>query len=197
MSEATSCPERWAPVLGYEGFYEVSDAGRVRSLDRIIAWNGTSKLVTGRILRGAQLADGKRRVPLCRDGGYVNRLVHVLVLEAFVGPRPPGLLACHNNDVPTDNRLDNLRWDTPSSNQYDKVAHGNHYQTHKTHCPLGHALVVPNLSQRKWETTGRRSCRSCGAAAGVVHHAKKTRRPIPDRKAVADDYYARYMSGAA
>jgi hypothetical protein len=47
--------------------------------------------------------------------------VHLLVLEAFVGPRPPGLEGCHANDIKADNRLVNLRWDTRKSNTRDKV----------------------------------------------------------------------------
>lgn len=49
--------------------------------------------------------------------------VHRLVLEAFCGPKE-GMYACHNNGNPADNRLENLRWDTPSGNQADKVIHG-------------------------------------------------------------------------
>ncbi len=50
--------------------------------------------------------------------------MHVLILNAFVGPRPSGYQACHNNGIRSDNRLDNLRWDTVSANHMDKHAHG-------------------------------------------------------------------------
>lgn len=49
--------------------------------------------------------------------------VHRLVLEAFVGPCPAGMVGCHNNGDHTDNRLENLRWDTPSANNLDRIAH--------------------------------------------------------------------------
>ena len=60
---------------------------------------------------------------------YKNRkdhikLIHRLVLETFVGPCPKGMEACHNNGIRTDNRLENLRWDTRSNNAYDAVKHG-------------------------------------------------------------------------
>lgn len=53
-----------------------------------------------------------------------TRMVHRLILEAFVGPCPPGMEACHWNGNPTDNRLENLRWDTPQENTNDKYRHG-------------------------------------------------------------------------
>lgn len=52
------------------------------------------------------------------------RLVHRLVLEAFVGPCPAGMEGCHNNGCPSDNRLQNLRWDTRLANNADKIRHG-------------------------------------------------------------------------
>jgi hypothetical protein len=52
--------------------------------------------------------------------------VHVLVAASFIGPRPDGLEVCHNNGVTTDNALSNLRYDTKSGNQQDRVAHGTH-----------------------------------------------------------------------
>lgn len=55
---------------------------------------------------------------------YIQLTVHRMVLTTFVGPCPPGIQACHNNGDPTDNRLSNLRWDTPKSNSEDRVRHG-------------------------------------------------------------------------
>lgn len=56
-------------------------------------------------------------------GGKLT-LVHRLVLEAFVGPCPEGMQACHNDGNPSNNCLHNLRWDTAKSNHADKVSHG-------------------------------------------------------------------------
>jgi HNH endonuclease/NUMOD4 motif len=104
--------ERWRPVRGYR-FYEVSDRGRV------VTRRGRVRFLAQR-MRGQP----NRRYPavdLYRDGVRHTRSVHSLVLEAFVGPRPPGTEICHWNDDPTDNTLANLRYDTKSANEQDKT----------------------------------------------------------------------------
>lgn len=123
-------PEEWRPVVGYEGFYEVSSLGRVRSLPRIVFQNGNSmhlvkRNVSGRILKSANSNKMKHQaVLLCALGGRKNSLVHRLVLEAFVGPCPDGMECCHNNGDGSDNRVENLRWDTRKSNHRDSMRHG-------------------------------------------------------------------------
>ncbi len=68
---------------------------------------------------------GRQRVRLKdADGKYKRVFVHVLVLEAFVGPRPKRMCACHNDGNPSNNNLSNLRWDTQRNNQLDKREHG-------------------------------------------------------------------------
>lgn len=58
------------------------------------------------------------------DGGFRMCKVHRLVLSAFQGPPPPGTCCCHFNGVPDDNRIENLRWDTPAANSADTIRHG-------------------------------------------------------------------------
>ncbi len=60
----------------------------------------------------------------CEDGA-ISRVIHALVLEAFVGPRPTGQQGAHGNGCSFDNRLTNLRWATPKENANDKEAHGS------------------------------------------------------------------------
>lgn len=112
MHEGSTTGERWLPVVGWEGLYSVSDDGRVRNTRR------------GRLLSGR----GHVHYPavLLHGGGGKPTLkrVHRLVLEAFVGPCPNGMEACHIDGDRTNNRLTNLRWDTPRSNMDDKIRHG-------------------------------------------------------------------------
>ena len=120
--------ERWRPIPGHEGAYEVSDLGRVRSLDRKV-WFGASKraaahwqLVRGRLLRPGLGSHGYLTVVLGREHG--SHLVHRLVLLAFEGPCPAQQEVCHGNGDRTDNRLCNLRYGTRTENILDAVAHG-------------------------------------------------------------------------
>ena len=118
--------EIWKPVPGYEGQYEVSNQGRVRSLDRQVLCAGAIKGLylsrkKGRILRPGPSNYGHLSVVL---GRRQTRMVHDLVLRAFVGPPPAKHECCHNNGNPKDNRLENLRWGTRSQNNIDAVKHG-------------------------------------------------------------------------
>jgi hypothetical protein len=110
----------WRPVVGYEGLYEVSDLGAVRSA-------GKRKGSRGGPLRPAPTGGASPRlcVVLHKNNVRKTRLVHHLVLEAFIGPRPsPEHEACHGPGGALDNRLVNLRWGTPAQNQADRVRDG-------------------------------------------------------------------------
>lgn len=119
--------ELWKPIVGYEGLYEVSNKGRVKSLGRPAPSKMTSALYQyqPRVMRPTLDEQGRPRVQLSA-GDHQRRMVfvHKLVLTAFVGPRPAGLMCCHYNDDSTDNRLANLRWDTPEANYRDAVRNG-------------------------------------------------------------------------
>jgi hypothetical protein len=85
------------------------------------------------------------------------RQVGVVVLEAFVGLRPPGLLCCHWDDNPMNNVPANLRWATHAENSADMLRNGRG-QAAKTSCPRGHDLFPPNLVGGP-----TRSCAACGS----------------------------------
>lgn len=97
---------------------------------------------------------------------------------------------CHRPGGPSDNRLENLRWDTRSENARDIVRHGNHHLANRTHCPLSHRLSHPNLI----EADGHRKCWSWARADARVADAKKRGLPMPDRQAIADRLYALTMA---
>lgn len=78
------------------------------------SWKTLKPGIVGKGYLGVGLSNGTRH----------QKYVHRLVLEAFVGPCPEGMEACHNNGNRKDNRLINLRWDTGKANNHDKIAHG-------------------------------------------------------------------------
>jgi hypothetical protein len=118
--------EIWKDIPGYEGRYQVSDQGRVRSVDRVVqSINHYTRQPFDRHLKGQILRPGR-----FTSSGHVSVIlghkawcspVHTLVMLAFVGPCPEGMEVCHNNGIASDNRLANLRYDTRSENVKDVV----------------------------------------------------------------------------
>ena len=116
--------ENWRPVIGYEGFYEVSDQGRVRSLDRlVVSSNGRARLFAGKVLKHG-FSKGYPRVNLSRDDVPRCALIHQLVLESFVGPCPVGQEVRHWDGSRINCSLGNLLYGTPVDNHADRVRHG-------------------------------------------------------------------------
>ncbi len=114
-------PEQWKAIPGFEGKYEASTMGRVRSLT---ASRGIRK--TPRVKKLTTDKDGYLHVGLCVGVGAksINFVVGRLILMTF--DRLPKFKeeAAHNNGNPTDNKLGNLRWATKSENEQDKFLHG-------------------------------------------------------------------------
>lgn len=113
--------ENWIDVKGYEGLYQVSNLGRVKSLPKIFRY----KMSPERILKQS-IQPGKEylRVNLSKNGKAKVVKVHILVLIAFVSDRLDGMYGCHNDGNPQNNVSENLRWGTAVSNQKDRVIHG-------------------------------------------------------------------------
>jgi hypothetical protein len=154
----------WRPVTGHEGLYEVSSDGQVRSVDRAVRHSsgGGTYVLHGRVLKPQASGNGYLVVKLSRDGKALTRNIHTLVLEAFSGPCPPGMEACHGDGDRANPALSNLRWDTRSANALDRVRHGNHNYASKTHCPQGHPYEGGNLRVRRNASGGpHRECRTC------------------------------------
>lgn len=147
--------ERWKPVVGYEGIYEVSSSGLVRSLPRL---DSIGRRVGGRMLTILPHPSGHRQVKLSRDGRTVQGKLHRVVLEAFAGPAPLGCEVLHIDGNPADNSIGNLRWGTRSENMLDRVRHGTHHFANKTHCPHGHPYDAINTHVT---SDGRRMCKEC------------------------------------
>lgn len=151
--------EVWLPVVGFEGRYNVSSLGRVRSLDRTVEVDRAGCPYTRRsrgcVLKTPKNSSGYPHVVL---EGNADRTVHELVLEAFVGSRPPGAEGCHSDDVKTNNTPENLYWGTKGDNARDCIRNGNHNHASKTHCIHRHQLTGDNV---RVTPAGHRVCREC------------------------------------
>lgn len=142
--------EQWAPIPSFPG-YEASTFGRVRSVNRLDAMG---RRRAGKVLDNARRPSHRKtggsylRLRLRKDGRTHDIAVHWLVLEAFVGPRPEGMHGCHNDGDANNNALSNLRWDTPSRNQMDKVQHGTMAHGSRN----GWAKLTEDQVRRIWES---------------------------------------------
>lgn len=153
--------EKWMPVVGYEGLYEVSDRGRIRSLDRIVERGNRPMRLRGKVLKPqpSSRAAGYHII-LCDDSGHTLVRVHQIVMSAFVGPRPEGLMVLHWDDDPSHNALSNLRYGTQFDNMRDCVRNGHHRKASQTHCKHGHEFTPDNIYGIKGRP-GNRHCKQC------------------------------------
>ncbi|WP_338836323.1 NUMOD4 domain-containing protein [Gordonia polyisoprenivorans] len=156
--------EEWRAIPGYVGVYEVSDLGRIRSLDRtMVSAIGHTTHRSGQPISPARDSKGHLVVSLYgRDHTKRSFRVHRLVLAAFVGPCPPGHEALHRNSRTDDNRLANLTWGTPVELGRLTVQNRRHPLARRTHCAHGHHYTADNtrIVQRSNGRTAR-VCRAC------------------------------------
>lgn len=163
--------EIWLDVVGYEGLYQISNAGRVRSFVRC---------KKGRMLRPTRHKTRGAHIILCKNSDHRTKKIHHLVLEAFIGPKPGGMECAHWDDDPlNNNNLDNLRWATPTENREDSRRNGtlvlgsNHptaklsesdipsihsdrengmsYRNIATKYKVSHTLIIRVLQGRAWK----------------------------------------------
>jgi hypothetical protein len=140
--------ERWLPVVGYEGCYEVSNLGRVqRHSGRIL------KLYLKRRSDRGEYYETR----LCRGGVARTCHVHVLVARAFLGPCPDGYQVCHGPAGSLDNSVENLSYGTPVKNAADRYRDGTEVLGSRNH----NAKLTEEIV---------RACRA-RSAAGETHAA--------------------------
>ena len=125
--------EVWKPIKDYEGLYEVSNLGRVKSLN----YNRTGK---EKILKNIECSNGYLMVFLTKFGKQKNYLIHRLVAGAFI-PNPEGKPCIdHINTIRNDNRVENLRWVTHEENSNNKLTKKkmseNNWEHAGENCPM-------------------------------------------------------------
>lgn len=155
--------EKWKDIEGFEGYYQVSDHGRVRSLDRVvIRSDGKPQPCKGQIIIPKSISKHREYFDVClsKKGIRTNNYVHILVAKAFVPNSNPNTNKYVLHKIPdkTNNYASNLKWGTSSENNHQRVSDGNDWESKKTHCPLGAPLdfLVPSGVKRK-----KRDCQAC------------------------------------
>lgn len=120
---------------------------------------------SNKLLKPSMAASGHSSVSV--DGK--QRFIHVLMVEAFIGPRPIGQEVRHLNGKPSDNRIENLTYGSKSENAYDSIKHGTHFNASKTHCKHGHPFDDANTIITKHG----RQCRACRSAINLRYNSRK------------------------
>lgn len=186
--------ENWRSIFGYEGLYEVSDLGKVRSIDRVVVSSaGWSAFKKGTILKPIDNRNGYKYVSLWKNGRVRREYIHRLVATTFLGDPPsPEYQVAHGDGIKDNNALLNLRWATPRENASDRVLHGtDRTGVQKDSCKRGHLLCDPNVNV--YGSENKRSCRACSLMLSYL-----SKRDKPDEAVMADisdEYYKMIMAG--
>ena len=123
---ATVCTEVWVDIKGYEGLYQISSLGQVKSLGRFRhnQWKVTKRWVPDTILSTQLTFDGYVSLKLSKDGKSIRHRVHRLVAIAFIKNPFNKQQVNHINCIKTDNKVENLEWSTQSENQIHASLNG-------------------------------------------------------------------------
>lgn len=155
--------EKWKDIEGYEGYYQVSNRGRVRSVDRIVRHSkGGPYKLKGRILRPRPVDKyGHVQVFLCKNGLQRSAYIHRLVLAAFVCPCPAGKECLHGAAGISDNSIGNLKWGSRSENQLDKNRRDRTGNGVPVVCSDGRKFINISVAAEKTGCDASNICKCC------------------------------------
>jgi len=115
----------WRWVVGYKGYYKISNTGKIKSVPRCVPYGRSAVAwLEGKVLKPSTIKGGYKYIVLCKRGRVRGFGVHRLVLTAFVGPCPKGTECRHLDGDKLNNNLDNLYWGTSKENGADMIKHG-------------------------------------------------------------------------
>lgn len=165
---------KWVDVPGWEGLYEVSDTGVIRSKDRHVPTRGGAlALRKGRVLRLVEKNNGYLCVTLANGALRPQLSVHKIVARAFLGECPLGLHVLHYDGNKRNNAVKNLRYGTPAENHFDTERHGRRRRG------AAHPLATLNEDSVRLIRSSQESCRNLAAQFGVtpahISHVKRRR----------------------
>ncbi|ABV74329.1 hypothetical protein BA3_0044 [Thalassomonas phage BA3] len=148
--------EEWRDIKGLENYYQASNLGRVRSKDRIVLkYSGlvgkkVKQKYKGRVLSLKPNKHGYIYVHLSVDNKKFNLHVGRAVLLAFAGnPEDEKHECCHNDGDPTNNNIENLRWDSHKENNRDRVRHGTYIKGVEHHFSKFDEGLIKKIKNRE------------------------------------------------
>lgn len=146
--------EIWKDIKGYEGLYQVSNLGRVKSMDRCVKTiNNSTRLIKGKVLSAYITSNGYYRLSLCKEGVEKRYFVHRLVAEAFI-QNPDNLPQInHKDENKLNNCVDNLEWTSAKYNcnygtRIKRIAQKNKI----SHCKKVYQYTLDGEFIREWES---------------------------------------------
>lgn len=151
--------EEWKDVEGYEGFYQVSNLGRIRSLERIVHSSKWNRREPSKILNPPILKNGYKLVSLSKNGSSKRVLLHRLIAKAFI-PNPNNLPQVNHKDGNKQNNIiDNLEWVSAQDNIIHAYTNNLMHPAHGIKINVGHfveedirnirRMALAGMSQRK------------------------------------------------
>lgn len=182
--------EEWRDIPGWEGMYQASDHGRIRSLDRNVTGSrGNDISLRGKVLRQNADKAGYLRVTFSRNGKETRMYAHRVILSAFKGEASDDMAVRHLDGNPKNNSLDNLAWGTYSENNYDIVRHGRHNHASQAQCKRGHRKSERNAYQAALDR-GWMPCKACTRARTYKRNHPELQLTLEE---LADLYYEDLM----
>lgn len=159
--------EIWKDIFGWEGYYQVSDTGRVRSLDRTVPRGGGRMTIVGKMTTLSELKDGSGRlvVRLQRGNSQVTRYVHELVAKTFIGPRPDKNEIHHIDENVKNNKLGNLT--------YIDYADHRRYHYSGERAARGKLTSEQVLEMRRLYSCGEYSVRKLSRMFGIAYSSAR------------------------
>ena len=157
----TSGNEIWADIVGYEGYYKISNFGNVKSCKRIIqhGLGNADRVIESRIIKPYDDNHGYHLVSLSKDGKVKKHKVHRLVAKAFI-PNPKNKPTVnHKNEIRTDNHVDNLEWATYKEN--------NNHGSHNERVSKTLSKPIEQLDKNDNKISIFESAREASAATGI------------------------------